>query len=366
MAKPIRIAHIMGKMVGGGVEQVVMNYYRHIDHSKVQFDFLVDADSTLVPQDEIESFGGRVFEVPPYQHILLYQKVLTSLFKKEAWPIVHSHINSLSVFPLHAAKKAGVKIRIAHSHSMAGKGEPVRNAVKAILKTQANRYPTHRFACCRFAGEWLFGKKAQFDVIYNAVDLSRFAFSTEVRNQVRAELGFSDNQLVIGHVGRFASMKNHRFLIDTFCEVVKYRNNAVLILVGSGDKEMMIKNWISQFGLETQVLFLGQRNDVERLYQAFDVFALPSFYEGLSLVSIEAQRAGLPCYLSETITQEANVTGRVCFLPITSPRLWAEKICSVEPGQRNDVDPEAFSDYDIYSAAEKLVTRYEKLAGGAL
>ena len=172
MTNPIRVAQIVGKMNGGGVEAVVMNYYRHIDRSKVQFDFLVDSDSTLIPREEIESLGGRVFEVPPYQHVVEYQRELQRLFKQEGWKIVHSHINALSVFPLRAAKKAGVPVRIAHSHSTSGKGEYAKNTLKAVLKTQSNRYPTHRFACSKFAGEWLFGNAAEFDVVYNAIDLA--------------------------------------------------------------------------------------------------------------------------------------------------------------------------------------------------
>ena len=189
MTEPVRVAQVVGKMVGGGVEAVVMNYYRHIDRGKVQFDFLVDSDSTLVPREEIESLGGRVFEIPPYQHVAEYQRELQRLFKQEGWKIVHSHINALSVFPLRAAKKAGVPVRIAHSHSTSGKGEYAKNALKAVLKTQSNLYPTHRFACSKFAGEWLFGKAAHFEVVYNAIDLDRFRFNAEARAQARADLG---------------------------------------------------------------------------------------------------------------------------------------------------------------------------------
>ena len=153
----IRVAQIMGYMDGGGVEQVVMNYYRHIDRSRVQFDFLVCEGSGMVPSDEIEALGGRVFMVPGYRRLPRYMAELERLFREERWPIVHSHVNALSVFPLRAAKKAGVPVRIAHSHSTAGKGEPVKNAAKAVLKCFANVYPTHRMACSRYAGEWLFG-----------------------------------------------------------------------------------------------------------------------------------------------------------------------------------------------------------------
>ncbi len=366
MTAPIRVAHIMGKMLGGGVEQVVMNYYRHIDHSRVQFDFLVDVDSVLVPKEEIESYGGRVFLIPPYQHLVQYQHELVELFRETCWPIVHSHINTLSVLPLRAAKKAGVPIRIAHSHSASGKGELAKNAVKTILRRFSNIYPTHRLACSRYAGEWLFGNDAQFDIVYNAIDLSRFTFNAETREQVRAELEIGVNQLAIGHVGRFMPQKNHRFLIEVFAEVARRRKDAVLLLVGSGTTEALVKKWADEYGLAKQIKFLGQRSDIERLYQAFDVFVLPSLYEGLCLVGIEAQRAGLLCYLSDQITREVDVTGQVHFLSIEDPKLWAEQLCSIEPGQRNNVFAAAFEQYDIDSAAEKLMIRYEELVRGAL
>ena len=353
--EPIRVAQVVGKMLGGGVEAVVMNYYRHIDRCKVQFDFLVDADSTLVPREEIESLGGRVFEIPPYQHVVEYQRELQRLFKQEGWKIVHSHINALSVFPLRAAKKAGVPVRIAHSHSTSGKGEYAKNALKAVLKTQSNRYPTHRFACSQFAGEWLFGKAEHFEVVYNAIDLDRFRFNAEARAQARAD------QFAIGHVGRFTAQKNHAFLIDVFAEVAKRRDDAVLLLVGTGEAGASVKALVDERGLTDRVKFLGQRSDVNRLYQAFDAFVLPSLYEGLCLVGVEAQVSGLPCLLSDAITREVDVTGECKFLPIDSPAVWADEIDSLLPYSyegRLSISSGQFADYNIELQGERLTYKY--------
>lgn len=362
--EPIRVAQVVGKMLGGGVEAVVMNYYRHIDRSKVQFDFLVDSDSTLVPREEIESLGGRVFEIPPYQHVVEYQRVLQRLFKQEGWKIVHSHINALSVFPLCAAKKAGVPVRIAHSHSTSGKGEHVKNALKAVLKTQSNRYPTHRFACSKFAGEWLFGKDANFEVVYNAIDLDRFRFNAEARAQARADLGLVGNQFAIGHVGRFTAQKNHAFLIDVFTEVAKRRDDAVLLLVGTGEAGASVKALVDERGLTDRVKFLGQRSDVNRLYQAFDVFVLPSLYEGLGIVGVEAQASGLPCLLSDAITREVDVTAKCSFLTLNDSAIWVDSICSLK--QIDNTDRLAYSAndfvcYDINRQSEWLTGKYETL-----
>lgn len=364
MTEPIRVAHVMGKMVGGGLEQVVMNYYRHIDRSRVQFDLVVDSDSTLVPREEVESLGGRVFIVPPYQHVLAYQRALTDLFREQGWQIVHSHENALSVFPLRAAKRAGVPVRIAHSHSTSGKGEPLRNAAKRALRRLSNVYPTHRMACSRAAGEWLFGKGADFEVVYNAVDLSAFAFDAGARREARAGLGVPEGALVVGHVGRFAAQKNHAFLLDAFAGAARRRPDAVLALAGDGPLRPEMERRAGELGLSGRVLFLGQRGDVGRLYQAFDVFCLPSLYEGLGMVAVEAQRAGLPCLLSDRITREVDVTGTVRFLPVDDPSAWADALCAAGPGGRLAVRPDDFSDYDIGRAAAGLAETYERFARG--
>lgn len=365
MTEQIRVAQVVGKMVGGGVEAVVMNYYRHIDRSKVQFDFLVDADSTLVPREEIESLGGRIFEIPPYQHVFEYQRELQRLFKQEGWKIVHSHINALSVFPLRAAKKAGVPVRIAHSHSTSGKGEYAKNALKSVLKTQSNRYPTHRFACSKFAGEWLFGKAAHFEVVYNAIDLDRFRFNVEARAEARADLGLVGNQFAIGHVGRFTAQKNHAFLIDVFTEVAKRRDDAVLLLVGTGEAEASVKALVDERGLTDRVKFLGQRSDVNRLYQAFDAFVLPSLYEGLGLVGVEAQVSGLPCLLSDAITREVDVTGECRFLPIEEKLNWINVLSELRRQPdcvRSQVPITAFFNYDIDRQGLNLTVKYLEAA----
>lgn len=366
MTEPIRVAQVMGKMLGGGVEAVVMNYYRHIDRAKVQFDFIVDDDSTLVPRDEIGSLGGGVFTVPPYRQIVRYSCVLEELFGKDRWPIVHSHVNALSVLPLRAAKRAGVPARIAHSHSTSGKGENAKNLVKCLLRTQANRYPTHRFACSRYAGEWLFGKGAEFEIVYNAIDLSRFSFDAKARARARVELGLADGQFAIGHVGRFMTQKNHKFLIDAFAEVARHRDDAVLLLVGSGELKPSIERRAVERGIAGKVSFLGQRDDVDRLYQAFDAFVLPSLYEGLCLVGVEAQRVGLPCLLSDTITREVDVTGTCKFLSIRDPRVWADALMSL-PGCAEGVRAmkghrDCFDRYDIEKAALKLTSYYRQLS----
>lgn len=361
--EPIRVAHVMGKMVGGGVEQVVMNYYRHIDRSRVQFDFLVDSDSTLVPRDEIESLGGRVFVIPPYQQALRYQRELTGLFREEAWPIVHSHVNALSVFPLRAAKRAGIPVRIAHSHSTSGGHDPMKNAMKAALRPLSNIYPTHRAACTRHAGEWLFGRGTEFKVVPNAVDLDEFYFDLVRRRKARTELGISDGQFVVGHIGRFTLQKNQAFLIRVFSRVVKELPEARLLLVGEGRQIRKCERLAASLCPADSVLFLGQREDVADLYQAFDVFCLPSEFEGLGMVAVEAEASGCPCVISDVVPKDADPAGTATFLSVNDEKLWVAAIIasSERPKWNRNVDIRRFEHYKINLAAANLMDWYLRL-----
>ncbi len=358
MAEPIRVAQVMGYMNGGGVESVVMNYYRHIDRNKIQFDFLVCEGSTMVPEDEIDSLGGGLYMLPPYSDLIGYQRAVFHLCSERGWPLVHSHMNSLSVIPLSAAKKAGVPVRIAHSHSTSGKGEYAKNVLKRILRTQANRYPTERLACSRAAGEWLFGSSGKFEVLYNAFDLNRFILDPVTREKTREECGIGANQLAVLHVGRFMTQKNHGFLIDAFNCLADQGVDAILILVGEGEGRPAIEAKVRGLGLEDRVLFLGQRDDVEKLYMAADVFVLPSLYEGLGMVAVEAQVAGLPCFLSDVITREVDVSGACQFLPIDNYRKWATELGRIHLGERLAVNRDSFSHYEICTSARVLTEFY--------
>lgn len=366
MGAPIRVAHVVGKMVGGGVEAVIMNYYRHIDRSKVQFDFLVDADSTLVPREEIESLGGRVFEIPPYQQVLAYQRELQHLFRQEKWEIVHSHINALSVFPLRAAKKAGASVRIAHSHSTSGRGEYAKNVTKWVLRRFANVYPTDRIACSDKAGRWLFGERSNYALFYNAIDLDMYGFDGEKRRLARGELGIADETFVVGHMGRFMAQKNHAFLISAFARFLELESDSLLLLAGSGDLMPQAEELVSRLGIADKVRFLGYRDDSDYLYNAFDCFALPSLYEGLPLVAVEAQRAGLRCLLSTAITREVALTDGAEFLDIDSAGEWARAFeeCS-KVRLRSEAPMDLFSAYNVEDAAARLQNYYYDLISGA-
>ena len=361
----IRVAHIIGKWVGGGVESVVMNYYKYIDREKIQFDFICDEDSTNIPYDEIEKLGGKVILIPPYQRIVKYHKTLKNVLKDGNYKIVHSHINTLSVFSLFAAKCAGVPVRIAHSHSTTNKKEKKKNILKQILRPFSKLFATDYMCCSEYAGRWLFGDK-EYDkgnvyLLNNAIDLDKFKYDEKVRIKKREELNIEDDTLVIGHVGRFVEQKNHRFLIDIFNEVHKQNDNSILILVGQGPLIEEMKNKIKSLDLEKCVKFLGQRKDINELYQTMDLFLFPSLYEGLGMVLIEAQMSGLYCLASDVVPTKAKVSNNIEFISLRiNERKWADHIRNIDNSLNRKMDKKEIScmGFDIKNEALKLENKY--------
>lgn len=364
-SEPIRIAHIVGKWVGGGVEAVIMNYYRHIDRTKIQFDFLCDEDSTNIPYEEIESLGGRVIIIPPYQKVFKYIKELKIVLKEGQYKIVHSHINTLSVFPLYAAKKAGVPVRIAHSHSTTNKKEWKKNLMKLALRPFAKTFATDYFACSELAGRWQFGeklhKKNSIYIMNNAIDSKKFMYDKKIRLKKRKELGINNNEVIIGHVGRFVTVKNHIFLLKIFENLKRQNSNCKLLLVGQGPLEEKIKEEVKQKKLDNDVIFLGQRNDIEELYQAMDFFVLPSLYEGLGMVLIEAQCAGLPCLASTEVPEIVKISNKIDFLDLSSDiKIWTMHILENINKYTRDAFKENITNYgyDIATEVLKLEKKY--------
>jgi len=364
---PIRIAQIIGKWVGGGVEAVVMNYYRHINRDMIQFDFFCDNDSTNIPYKEIEKLGGKVILIPPYQKVFEYHKELKKILKEGQYKIVHSHINTLSVFSLFAAKCADVPVRIAHSHSTTNKVEKKKNLMKQILRPFAKTFATDYMSCTEHAGRWMFGNK-EFEknnvfILNNAIDLNNYKYNEKIRQRKKEELGIKDNTLVIGHIGRFVAQKNHIFLIDIFNEIHKKNPDTVLLLAGQGPLMDEIKQKVKDYRLISSVQFLGQRDDANELYQVFDLFLLPSLYEGLGMVLIEAQCAGCRCIASTEVPKIVKLTENLEFLPLDlAPKNWADKALTmcIRKKRKGYIEEIASHVYDISKEAILLEKEYLK------
>jgi glycosyltransferase involved in cell wall biosynthesis len=369
---PIRVAQVVGRMMGGGVESVVLNYYRHIDRTKIQFDFIAQSDSTCIPEDEITALGGRVFIVPPYQQISSYLSECQRIFSSEKPPIVHSHMNALSVFPLKAAKAAGVQIRIAHSHSTASSHELLKTVVKDTLRPFARVYPTHLAACSTAAGEWLFSKRevssGRVRLIPNAIDLDKFKYSLNLRIQKRKELGLDAHQLVIGHVGRMCKQKNQLFIEEIFTQLLMNHPEAVLVFVGGGDMFVEVKKRAQTLGISDSVRFLGIRSDVAEIYNAFDILLFPSLYEGLGITAIEAQANNLPVLASTNVPSEVSIVPELLHQSRLSDSAaeWANQLARVVGDSERKLDVNSLIElqeagYNIQHSSQKLCRWYFEL-----
>ncbi|MTN82435.1 glycosyltransferase [Turicibacter sanguinis] len=358
----------MGNWFGGGVEAVVMNYYRNIDRTKIQFDFFCSEESTDIPYKEIESMGGKVVLIPSYSKLIKYQKELKRIFTEGNYQIVHSHISTMSIFPLRVATKVGIPIRIAHSHSTTSIKEKKKNIMKQILRNFSKIYANNYFCCSELAGRWLFGNRTYDDgkvfLVNNAIDLTKFTFNSKIRKEKRIELGIDDDTLVIGHIGRFVKQKNHDFLIDIFNEIHMKNENSLLFLAGQGPLQNELSNKVKELKLENSVKFLGQRSDTNDLYQAFDIFLLPSLYEGLPVVGIEAQASGLLCVFSNNVTKETKILKSTQCIPLSfNEKKWSEIILdSYNVFLRSECSDEiAKKGFNIKDEAIKLERKYYQL-----
>ncbi|HAX39910.1 MAG TPA: glycosyltransferase family 1 protein [Clostridiales bacterium] len=355
-----RVAQVLGMMYNGGVEAVVMNYFRAMDRACVQFDFFVDETSAFPQRAEIESLGGRCFLVPSYARPFRYISALKRLFRQNGYAIVHAQINTMSVFPLLAAWLARVPVRICHNHSTSYPGERKKNLLKLVLRPFARLFATHCFACGDTAARWMYGNRfvdrGRVTIIPNAIDLSQYHFNAEHRAAVRREIGANDGTLVVGHIGRFVFPKNHLFLLRIFRAVLTIRPNAVLMLAGDGDLLASCKFSARELGIERNVRFLGVRRDANRLYAAMDVFCLPSFYEGLPVVMVEALANGLACVVSDKVTRELD-NFPVEHLSLDADALtWAQ---ALSESQRFFDAPEALTQaFDIHQNAKRLQAFY--------
>lgn len=333
----IRVLHIVGIMNMGGLENFIMSVYRKIDREKIQFDFLVTREEEGIFDDEIRALGGKIYNIPHMSKVgyFKYQKILFKFFKQHPeYSIVHVHRDALCSIYLKQAKKAGVKIRIAHSHTIQlAQHRSIKDMIVLIIKKYAMFFTkfaaTEYFACSKDAGRWLFGKNPdkKVKVIKNGIDTKKYIYSQAIRDKVRKELDIDENTFIIGHVGRFNSEKNHEFLIDLASQLKKDKLDFKLLLVGEGELLLKIKNKAKSLNLEKEVVFLGIRNDVNKLMMAFDVFVFPSQFEGLGIVMIEAQTTGLNCIASEGVPVEADMNlGLVNYFSVDSIMSWKNKI----------------------------------------
>ncbi|MBR2674012.1 MAG: glycosyltransferase family 1 protein [Mogibacterium sp.] len=354
----MRVLQVVTDMNRGGLETMLMNYYRHIDRENIQFDFLTHRPYEGEYGSEIGKLGGTVYHLPRLNPFSPgYRRALNAFFAgHKEYRIVHVHQDCMSSVILKYAKKNGVPVRIAHSHT-SDQEDNYKYPIKLYYRRQIPRYATELAACSRKAGDWMFGG-AEYILVNNAIDAEKFEFDIKTRDKIRKEYGF-DDELVLGHVGSFSKAKNHDFLIDVFQKANK-RLPARLMLIGEGALKDIIEAKAHSLGLSDRIVFAGKRDDVAELMQAMDIFAFPSLFEGLPLSLVEAQAAGLPCYVSEAVSDESSVSDIVKRLPLSAgAETWAEVIYRTDISKRRQMSDEIRrAGYDIKENARKLEEFY--------
>ena len=368
MMTPIRVLQVVTHMGRGGLESMLMNYYRHIDRERVQFDFLVHRQERAAFDDEIESLGGKLYRLPrlvPWSEG--YLAALNHFFDEHPeYKIVHVHQDCLSSVILRAAAQHNIPVRIAHSHNTALRKSPLRWA-KMLLhrmgRRYLGRYATALWACSRDAASFLFSQRdltaRGYTFIPNGIALSRFRFDPKQREAARAELGCSDGVL-IGNVGRLCYQKNQEFLLDILPAMLTREPRARLLLVGEGADEEKLRSRAAALNIADRVIFYGVTGGVERLLWAMDVFAFPSRFEGLGIVAIEAQAAGLPVVCSEHIPIEALLSPETRQVPLSDAAGWAEALLTAAASETTrDSGPEVCQRFSIDAVAAMIASYYK-------
>ncbi|MFQ7844158.1 MAG: glycosyltransferase family 1 protein [Coprococcus sp.] len=349
----------------GGMESCIMNYYRHVDKNKIHFDFLCNWES-MVCEKEVKANGSKVYTIPQKsRNYKAYKRAMNTFFSEHAdeydvfW---YNTCTLTNIDYLIYAKRYGIKKRIIHAHNSGNETSMIRGILHYVNKIRLGRYATDFWSCSMAAAVYFFIKKQihsqKYRLINNAISTYNYKYDILIRNEVRKNLGLED-KYVIGHVGRFQFQKNHEFLIDIFYEYLKLDSRAVLMLVGQGEEEDAIRQKVINLGIEKSVLYMGVRTDVNRLLQAMDVFLLPSRFEGLPLVLIEAQTSGLRCLTTKNkVPYEVNVTGNVEFEELKENSIeWAHHIECMEKqpyDRKSCLDLITDAGYDILKEAEKM------------
>lgn len=346
-----------------GITSVIMNYYRNMDKQNIQTDFVVINQISQEYRQELESNGCHIYQLNRKKKPLSYMIALFRLLRRNRYDVVHIHGNS-SMMLLDAlpAKLAGVPVRIVHSHTTSCSHMKLHKLLLPIFRKCYN----YGFACGQEAGQWLFGD-TPFTEIKNGIELKNYRHDETVRKEFREKIQ-AGNRTVIGHIGNFIELKNHSFLLDWFAQLAGDNDKYLLLLISDGALLEQTKEKAQQLGLQDKVLFLGKTTNVPSYFQAMDAFVLPSLHEGLPMVLVEAQAAGLPCYVSDKVTQQADLTDSLVFLPIADASVWSQRLAEdAETWQALDRQQQcstwqemiAAKGYDVTANASRLKRMYE-------
>lgn len=346
----------------GGVEVFLMNYYKNIDRNKIQFDFINHCES-LCFSDEIQSLGGRIFNVPSFKkNVFKYYSEIKKIIKENKYEIVHINLLSCSnILPIIAAKRSKAKKIIVHSHNNGMPDSILKTILHFINKKIINRIADVFWACSSSAGEWMFGN-SNFQIIKNGVNIDNFIFDNKNRDNIRKKFNISNDKYLIGHVGRFDIQKNHEYLIQLFSKINKKYKDTMLMLIGTGVLYDDIVKQVKSLKLEGKVIFTGVVNDPQKYYSAMDLFLLPSKFEGLGIVNVEAQACGLPCIVSDVVPKEVKITDNFRFVNLNKEELWLKEFSKFKNSSINrKIKKESMKSYDISFLAKEIEIKYINL-----
>lgn len=364
MIKPIRILHVLGRLDRGGAETMIMNLYRNINRSQIQFDFVIHTNDQCEFNEEILGLGGKIYNIIRYNgknHFAYKRAWETLLTAHPEYRLIHGHMRSTASIYLKIAKRYGLTT-IAHSHSTASRGNKIEQLVKNLMQIPIRYIADYKFACSLDAGRWLFGNKIElknnFYLIKNAINIKKFTFDKKTRDLIRNKYNL-DDKFVLGHVGNFTAPKNHNFLLDLFVEVQKTKKNTALLLIGDGELKKQIQEKALKLGISSKVIIIKAENNVNEFLQAMDIFLFPSYFEGLGIAAIEAQAAGLPCIISNKVPEEVILTNLVVRLPLQSIEDWNAVIFNTNLSNRkNTSNLIRQQGYDIIDQANKMKSLY--------
>ena len=367
MKKPIKVLQLSLSENIGGVETLLRNLYKQFDHDDIQFDFVTTYNSPVY-KDELESGGAKIYKLPSQKRFISYRHALKKLIKENNYHIIHINKNSSAdITPFIVGHELKIPVVIAHAHNTKSSVGILADTVHLFNRKRMDKYMTKAFASSEAAAEWMFSKEYcknhDIPILKNGICISDFSYNPEKRDEIRRRLSLGD-KFVIGHVGKFSKRKNHGFLIDIFAEYHKKNPNSALMLVGTGPLMADIQNKVHELGLYDSVIFMGSQENINEYYQAMDAFVLPSLAEEMPVVALEAQAAGLPVFVSDTVDHELEITDSVKWLSLEQPAsIWADIILNVCDCFERKSQDEAIKQagYDIADTAAALSEVYHSI-----
>ena len=358
----IKVCNVICDVASGGVEAVLFNYFSHMDREQNDLDLITYGVHSEVGAQKLSQIGFHIIKIPPKRYGFLKSlRAMDAAIRAGRYDVVHTHLTEWNCIPMFLAWKNGVRIRISHSHMADFPSGVIQKTLFMIQKALNKVFATEYIACGDAAARYLYGKRLVnsgcVKILNNAIDTNVFRWDAEKRKAIRAQLGILPDVFCVGHIGRFMEQKNHIFMVGIFYEVLKMQPNSVLLLMGTGPLQDAIKEKVNDLDIANNVHFLGVRGDPEMIYQAMDVFCLPSLFEGLPVVVVEAQAMGLPCLVSDKVSEKAKLTSMLEFMSLEeSAERWAEELISMRLRHSEDQIPDG---YRIDKAAMQWASIYK-------